>query len=325
MKGRPHLIPSLFAALCLLATLLDWPYGYYVFLRIVVFIAALFVIATAYKSQQFLSLGLWCIIAVLFNPIIKIPLSREVWQPIDFVCSVLFVGATIIVKLPKNFGTSDYSSTLAPNQQKIEKSNVEVKMGKINWNRGFWRVSFLIFTGILIFCAITLFDLITDKESYLYKTKKPHLVPDNQIKKPIRLSDIPEPPPGYVLEEPSVVDKKIKLPEGFILDEPINEKPRRMPLSGAIAQSQPVEKPKGDIFDKVAKSQLSLDEMATTPKVKTNRLAGLLKKPSKELDYDELALTLSFMLIGLTSPWIVFYVLQWIIRGFCCSRPLTHP
>jgi hypothetical protein len=102
MKNRPHLIPSIFAAICLLAALLDWPYGYYVFLRIVVCIAALFVIAVAYESHRTWAICLWGIIAVLFNPIIKIPLSRELWQPIDFVCSTLFVIASVFLKLPKN-------------------------------------------------------------------------------------------------------------------------------------------------------------------------------------------------------------------------------
>jgi len=101
MKGRSHLIPSLFAAICLLAALLDWPYGYYVFLRIVVCIAALFVIATAYESRQTWAIWLWGTIAVLFNPIIKIPLSRETWQPIDLVCAVLFVIGAIIIKRTK--------------------------------------------------------------------------------------------------------------------------------------------------------------------------------------------------------------------------------
>lgn len=101
MQNRPHLIPSIFAALCLLVAILPWPYGYYVFLRIVVCIAALFVIAVAYERRQTWAMCLWGIVAILFNPIIKIPLSREIWQPIDFVCTILFLIAAIFVKLPK--------------------------------------------------------------------------------------------------------------------------------------------------------------------------------------------------------------------------------
>jgi hypothetical protein len=107
MKNRPHLIPSIFAAICLLAALLDWPYGYYVFLRIVVCVAALFVIAVAYENRQTWAMCLWGIISVLFNPIIKIPLSREVWQPIDFVCAILFVIASVAVKPTKSSGTEE--------------------------------------------------------------------------------------------------------------------------------------------------------------------------------------------------------------------------
>ncbi len=37
-------------------------------------------------------------IALLFNPLIPIHLSREIWQPIDVICALLFVIAAIVLK-----------------------------------------------------------------------------------------------------------------------------------------------------------------------------------------------------------------------------------
>ena len=39
-------------------------------------------------------------IAVLFNPLIPIHLSREIWQPIDVVCATLFVVIAVVLKQP---------------------------------------------------------------------------------------------------------------------------------------------------------------------------------------------------------------------------------
>ena len=36
-------------------------------------------------------------IAVLFNPLIPIHLSREIWQPVDIVCGILFMVIAIIL------------------------------------------------------------------------------------------------------------------------------------------------------------------------------------------------------------------------------------
>jgi hypothetical protein len=66
----------------------------------VVCVAALFVIAVAYENRQTWAMCLRGIIAVLFNPIIKIPLSREIWLPIDFICAILFLIAVVIIKPP---------------------------------------------------------------------------------------------------------------------------------------------------------------------------------------------------------------------------------
>lgn len=77
-------------AVMLLMALLPLPYGFYTLLRLVVTICAC-VIAHHHwhsggKGVAF-SMG---IVALLFNPLIPVYLSREIWAPIDIGLSVFF-------------------------------------------------------------------------------------------------------------------------------------------------------------------------------------------------------------------------------------------
>ena len=86
----PRTVSVLTAALLLLA-LAPMPYGYYVFLRLVatgVFIWA----AVVSKEREQAGLALtFTLLAVLFNPVIKVPLPRELWAFIDLVIAVFLL------------------------------------------------------------------------------------------------------------------------------------------------------------------------------------------------------------------------------------------
>ena len=101
LEKKPHLIPALIAALMLLGALAPWPYGYYQLIRWVVCGTAVFVAFMAYDWQKLWATVLFGCIALLFNPLIPIHLSREIWQPIDLICALLFVIA-LIVRKPEN-------------------------------------------------------------------------------------------------------------------------------------------------------------------------------------------------------------------------------
>jgi len=100
LEKRPHLIPSLVAALMLLGALGSWPYGYYQLLRWVTCGAAVFVAFMAYNWQNKWATWLFVFIAVLFNPIVPIHLTRELWQPIDVICAIVFVIVAVILQKP---------------------------------------------------------------------------------------------------------------------------------------------------------------------------------------------------------------------------------
>lgn len=100
MKDRPHLILCIVAALMLLGSLAPWPYGYYQLLRFVVCGVSVYVAFVAYNWQKLWAIWLFGFVAVLFNPLLPIHLSRELWQPIDVICAVVFVFVGLILKKP---------------------------------------------------------------------------------------------------------------------------------------------------------------------------------------------------------------------------------
>jgi len=97
-QERPHFIPSLIAGAILLAALGDWPYGYYIFLRFVVCGVSIYIAIMAYEWKRSWVSWIFGAIAILFNPIIPIHLTREIWQRIDIGCAILFMITGSILK-----------------------------------------------------------------------------------------------------------------------------------------------------------------------------------------------------------------------------------
>ena len=81
------------SAAALLIALAPLPYWYYTFLRIIVFAAAAFLTYQHYKHEQEFSVWVALLggIAILFNPLIPIHLSREIWAPIDVIAAAVFL------------------------------------------------------------------------------------------------------------------------------------------------------------------------------------------------------------------------------------------
>lgn len=102
MQRRPHLAPALLIAFLLLIATLPLPYGYYIFLRWVTCGMAAFTAFIAYQWEARWVVWLFIPIAILFNPFIPIHLTKEIWQPIDMVCAVLFGISAFILKKPLN-------------------------------------------------------------------------------------------------------------------------------------------------------------------------------------------------------------------------------
>lgn len=83
---------SLFAGVLLLIAVLPLPYGYYLFLRVAVFAAAIWLALTIDEMIK-LKAPLW-IVALLFNPFFPVHLSKAGWLPIDLAAAFLFFLAS---------------------------------------------------------------------------------------------------------------------------------------------------------------------------------------------------------------------------------------
>ena len=68
--------------LLVLAVIPVWPYGYYLLLRVVVFAVTLY-LAIAGASLGTGHRAALVVLAVLFNPVFDVSLTRLVWLPID--------------------------------------------------------------------------------------------------------------------------------------------------------------------------------------------------------------------------------------------------
>lgn len=75
----------------LLVALLPMPYGYYGFMRLVVTAAACVWAWTIYQREGFTGeVALAGALALLFNPVLPVHLSRMLWAPIDVVAAACF-------------------------------------------------------------------------------------------------------------------------------------------------------------------------------------------------------------------------------------------
>jgi hypothetical protein len=84
--------------LLLLAIPPIWPYGYYIFLRWVIFIVSIIVAWGFYKSKLTAWTFIFGAIAFLFNPIAPIHLTKSNWITIDLASSIFFFLAAYSAK-----------------------------------------------------------------------------------------------------------------------------------------------------------------------------------------------------------------------------------
>ena len=78
----------------LVAALLPWPYGYYNFLRFCVCGAAAFLAYQQWTHDD--AASKWVVvlgaIALLYNPLVPIHLTREIWSVLNVVTATALVG-----------------------------------------------------------------------------------------------------------------------------------------------------------------------------------------------------------------------------------------
>jgi hypothetical protein len=107
LERRPQLILAMIAAAMLVGALGPWPYSYYQILRFLTSGSAVYIAFLGYNWKKSWVVWLFGVIALLFNPLIPIHLSKEIWQPIDIICAWLFVIVGFVLKKPKEQKNTD--------------------------------------------------------------------------------------------------------------------------------------------------------------------------------------------------------------------------
>ena len=94
MSKNALLIFFLFpAVLLIIAPLIPFPYGFYIFLRIIVTVTAAYIIYDTYKSFKGINetIIIFSIIAILYNPIIPVHLyDKEIWMVVNIITGIVF-------------------------------------------------------------------------------------------------------------------------------------------------------------------------------------------------------------------------------------------
>jgi hypothetical protein len=97
MSNRPLLVPGLVSAAMLAGALGSWPYGYYTLLRWVVCAAAIVFAVYGFNNRAQWATWVFGFVALLFNPIVPVTLTRPIWAPIDLAVAAVFaVGAVAL-------------------------------------------------------------------------------------------------------------------------------------------------------------------------------------------------------------------------------------
>lgn len=85
----------------LIGTLLGSSAGYRIILQLVVCVAALMVVAQAFRMGKYFWGIAFAAIAVLFNPAVPVTLSQMVFLLLDLVCTGAFLGSLTALRWPR--------------------------------------------------------------------------------------------------------------------------------------------------------------------------------------------------------------------------------
>lgn len=103
---RPALAPGLLAAIALLAGTALLDSDVFTVFRYVVSIFALIVLVFAYRGRAWWALPLLAAVAVLWNPVVVVPVEAQLWQGLQFVAAALMIAVGVLVKVPTEATTA---------------------------------------------------------------------------------------------------------------------------------------------------------------------------------------------------------------------------
>jgi hypothetical protein len=102
LNNRKNVALSIAAGFLFIALIDGWPYGYFTLLRFIVTAVTVYVAYISYEQGRENWTYAFGFIAVLFNPIIPIHLTREIWLPIDLSVATFLLASISFLKLKDN-------------------------------------------------------------------------------------------------------------------------------------------------------------------------------------------------------------------------------
>ena len=86
--------------LLVLAPIFSFPYGFYTLLRLVISVTSAFIIFYSFKGSKGINeiSIIFSFILILYNPIFPVYLTREIWMPINFVTSGIYLYGLYKIK-----------------------------------------------------------------------------------------------------------------------------------------------------------------------------------------------------------------------------------
>ena len=97
MKNRFIKYFIILTVFMLFGAIAEWPYSYYTLLRWITCIASTLVVFQAFEKNIDWAKVVFIVIAILFNPLAPIYLSRGTWIPLDIITAILFIFAIRIL------------------------------------------------------------------------------------------------------------------------------------------------------------------------------------------------------------------------------------
>lgn len=109
---RPALAPGLLGALALVVGVVLLDSGLFIGFRYVVSILALIMLVFAVRGRTWWATPLLAAVAVIWNPVVVIPINGQPWAALQFVAAGVFIAVGVVVKVPTDeAGTTGRAAT----------------------------------------------------------------------------------------------------------------------------------------------------------------------------------------------------------------------
>ncbi len=92
--------PAIISIILLLLAIVDGlPYGYFVFLRLIVCASAAYLAVQAHEIEKVAWSWIMGAVAVLFNPVLPLHMDRSVWQLLDLIAAMIFATSIGYIRI----------------------------------------------------------------------------------------------------------------------------------------------------------------------------------------------------------------------------------